>query len=105
MGSARSDLRAFPVDARGEAGFQLQMVQAGEAPLDWKPMPAVGPGVMEIRVHRGGEFRVLYVAKFPEAIYVLHCFAKKTRKTSQDDMDLAKRRYGDIAAARQTERT
>jgi len=105
MGSSRSDLRAFPVEARGQAGFQLRMVQAGEAPLDWKPMQAVGPGVMEIRVHRSGEFRVLYVARFREAIYVLHCFAKKTRKTSQDDIDLAKRRYGDIATARQTERT
>ena len=105
MGSSRSDLRAFPVDARGEAGFQLRMVQAGEAPLDWKPMQAVGPGVMEIRVHRSGEFRVLYVARFREAIYVLHCFAKKTPKTSQGDIDRAKRRYGDVVAARRTERT
>ena len=105
MGSSRSDLRAFPVDARGEAGFQLRMVQAGEAPLDWKPMQAVGPGVMEIRVHRSGEFRVLYVARFREVIYVLHCFAKKTPKTSRGDIDRAKRRYGDVVAERRTERT
>jgi phage-related protein len=104
MGSSRSDLRAFPVDARGEAGFQLRMVQAGEAPLDWKPMRAVGPGVMEIRVHRAGEFRVLYVAKFREAIYVLHCFGKKTGKTSQADIDRAKRSYDEVVAVRRTER-
>ena len=64
MGSSRSSLRAFPVEARGEAGFQLRMVQAGEAPLDWKPVQAAGPGVMEIRVHPTGEFRALYVKGF-----------------------------------------
>jgi len=69
------------------------MMQAGEAPLDWRPMRAVGPGVMEIRVHRSGEFQVLYVAKFREAIYVLHCFGKKTKKTGQADIDMAKQRF------------
>jgi phage-related protein len=100
MGSSRSDLRAFPIDAKGEAGFQLRMVQTGENPLDWKPMRAVGPGAMEIRVHRGGEYRVVYVARFREAIYVLHCFGKKTRKTSQADIDMAKRRYAQIIMRR-----
>ena len=73
-------------------------------PLDWKTMQAIGPGVVEIRVHRGGEFRVLYVGKFREAIYVLHCFAKKTRRTSQGDVDRAKRRYENVVAARRMER-
>src|SRR5258705_12719556 len=91
MGSSRSDLRAFPIDAKGEAGFQLRMVQAGEDPLDWKSMRSVGPGAIEIRVHRGGEYRVVYVAKFRESIYVLHCFGKKTQKTSQADIDKAER--------------
>ena len=81
------------------------MVQAGEAPLDWKPMQAIGPGVIEIHVRRGGEFRILYVARFREAIYVLHCFAKKTRKTNQGEIDRAKRRYGVVGTARRTERT
>ena len=103
MGSSRRDLRAFPVDPRGEAGFQLRMVQAGETPLDWKPMRAVGPGVMEIRVHRGSEYRVLYLAKFREATYVLHCFGKKTQKTSQADIDKAKRRYDEVVAVRRAE--
>jgi len=103
MGSSRTDLAVFPDDARGDAGFQLWMVQAGEAPLDWKPMQSVGPGVVEIRVHRGGEFRVLYVARFREAVYVLHCFQKKTRKTSWGDLDTAKRRYGEVTATRRAE--
>ena len=100
MGSSRSDLRAFPVNARGEAGFLLRMVQAGETPLDWKPMRGVGPGVVEIRVHRGGEYRVLYVAKLREAIYVLHCFEKKTQETGRTDIDKAKRSYDEVVAAR-----
>jgi len=80
------------------------MVQAGEAPLDWKPMQTVGPRVVEIRVHRGGEFRVLYVAKFREAIYMLHCFGKKTRRTSRGDIERARQRYVEVLAARRTER-
>jgi len=63
-------------------------------------MQSVGPGVMEIRVHRGGEFRVLYVARFREAVYVLHCFRKKTRKASRGDLDTATRRYGEVTATR-----
>ena len=103
MGSSRADLRAFPREARSEAGFQLRMVQAGEAPLDWKTMRAIGPGVVEIRIHRGGEFRVLYVAKFREAIYVLHCFGKKTQRTNQGDLNKAKRRYEDVVVERRME--
>lgn len=87
------DLRDFPLDARKEAGYQLFKVQAGDEPTDWKPMPAVGPGVREIRVHAGGEYRVLYAAKFEEAVYVLHAFGKKTRKTPKHDIDLAAERF------------
>ena len=103
MGSSKLDLRAFPEAARGEAGFQLRMVQAGEIPLDWKPMRAVGPSVLEIRVHRGGEGRVVYVASYREAIYVLHCFMKKTQKTRQADIQLARQRLADVAALRRSE--
>lgn len=97
------DLAAFPDEARREAGFQLRMVQTGLAPDDWKPMHSVGPGVTEIRAHRGGEFRVLYAARFREAVYVLHCFRKKTQKTSQADLALAGRRYDEVVATRKTE--
>ena len=79
MGSAYADLLAFPRDARKEAGFQLGKVQAGLDPEDWKPFDVVGSGTKEIRLRdASGIYRVMYVAKFAEAIYVLHCFQKKT---------------------------
>jgi phage-related protein len=103
MGSSRLDVRTFPADARGSLGFQLRMVQAGERPLDWKPMSSVGPGVVELRVHIGGEFRLVYVARFREAVYVLHCFRKKTQKTPQADLELAKRRFREVLELRREE--
>ena len=76
-GSALDDLRSFPLSARREAGFQIDLVQRGEMPEDWKPMPTIGQGVQEIRIRdAAGAFRVVYVAKFADAIYVLHCFQK-----------------------------
>jgi len=88
-GSALDDLRAFPAAARREAGYQLDQIQRGREPDDWKPMNAVGRGVREIRIRdAAGAFRVLYVAKFNDAVYVLHCF-KKTQKTSKADLNLA----------------
>jgi phage-related protein len=93
-GSSLSDLRAFPDGARRMAGFQLDRVQHGGDPDDWKPMPSIGAGVREIRVRdAGGAFRVIYVAKLSDAIYVLHCFQKKSQRTSGEDADLARRRY------------
>ena len=86
------DLRAFPDDTRRIAGFQLWRVQRGLEPNDWKPLPSVGPGVQEIRIHTGLEHRVLYVTKFGEAVYVLHAFEKRSRKTPKHDLDLAKQR-------------
>jgi phage-related protein len=81
LGSSLEDLREFPNDARQEGGFQLRRVQKGLSPVDWKPMSAVGPGVIEIRIRVTQEYRVFYVAKFAEAIYVLHAFKKQTQKT------------------------
>jgi phage-related protein len=100
-GSALDDLRAFPVAARREAGHQLDQLQQGRLPDDWKPMVTVGSGVQEIRIwDASGAFRLLYVAKFPEAVYVLHCFQKKTQKTSQADVQLATQRYRDLIQER-----
>lgn len=97
MGSSLGDLRAFPADARREAGYQLDQVQRGEEPQDWKPMRAVGQGVREIRIQEeSGAFRVIYLATRPEGVYVLHCFRKKTQKTSQRDLQLAVLRFGAI---------
>ena len=96
-GSALNDLRAFPAPARREAGHQLDQVQHGQEPDDWKPMPTIGQGVREIRIRDiAGAFRVVYVAKFADAVYVLHCFQKKTPKTSKSDLDLAESRYRDL---------
>ncbi len=63
-------------------------------------MPAVGPGTVEIRIHTGIEYRVFYVAKFEEAVYVLHAFGKKTAKTSQQDLDTGRRRYAQLIEGR-----
>jgi Phage-related protein len=94
---ALDDLRAFPAAARREAGYQLDQVQQGRDPDDWKPMSTIGQGVREIRIRDAdGAFRVIYVAKFEAAIYVLHCFQKKTQKTSREDIALATRRYKDL---------
>jgi phage-related protein len=90
LGSSLDDLRAFPEEARRDAGFNLDFVQRGMEPLNWKPMQAVGLGVKEIRVRdTAGAFRVIYLAARPEGIYVLHCFQKKTQKTRKADIDLA----------------
>jgi phage-related protein len=97
-GSALDDLRVFPAPARREAGHQIDQVQRGRDPDDWRPMGTVGPGVREIRIRAAaGTFRVIYTAKFADAIYVLHCFRKKTQKTSKVDIDLAAKRYRDLA--------
>ena len=96
VGSSLDDLRNFPDEARRAASFELRAVQNGLEPRDWKPMQIIGPGVKEIRIHALGEWRVIYVAKLRDAVYVLHAFQKKTRKTSRDDIDLARRRYGQI---------
>jgi phage-related protein len=96
-GSSLDDLRAFPLAAKREAGHQLDQVQNGQEPDDWKPMNTVGQGVKEIRIRdAAGAFRVIYVAKFADAVYVLHCFQKKTEKTSKADLDLAAQRYRDL---------
>lgn len=99
VGTARDDLAAFPESARRRVGYELFMVQLGREPADFKPMPSVGSGAYELRVRdEAGAFRVVYVAKFEDAVYVLHAFQKKTRKTSQADIDLAARRYKMIGA-------
>lgn len=96
-GSALEDLRAFPESARRAAGYQLDRVQHGREPDDWKPMSAVGRGVIEIRViDAAGAFRVMLVSKFEAAIFVLHCFEKKSQKTRVADIALASRRYKDL---------
>jgi phage-related protein len=101
IGSSRRDLGAFPPAARLKAGESLQRVQFGLPPPDAKPMPAIGPGVAEIRVHAAGEHRVIYVAKYVEAVYVLHAFEKRSRRTRQGDIELARSRLRLVQQSRQ----
>ncbi len=93
LGDSRENMKGFPQEPRREAGYQLERVQAGKDPSDWKPMPSVGLGVREIRVREGGAYRVIYVARFAEAVYVLHAFQKKARKTPGPDVELARKRF------------
>jgi phage-related protein len=99
VGSSLDDLRNFPAEARRQAGFELFSIQRGLEPSDWKPMPNVGKGAYEIRIRILGEWRVLYVAKFGNAVHVLHAFQKKTQKTRREDIELAQRRYRQIEEA------
>ena len=101
LGDSLEELRAFPQGARRVAGMQLDKVQRGLAPDNWKPMKTVGPGVCEIRVKdEAGIYRVIYIATFAEAVYVLHTFQKKTQKTAKSDLDLAKARLKDLIRRR-----
>jgi phage-related protein len=105
IGSSHTDLLAFPKQSRREAGFQLSRVQAGLDPTDWKPFDEVGAGTREVRISDAkGIFRVMYVAKFEEAVYVLHCFQKKTQATSKQDKDIAATRYRAVVTMRKGKR-
>jgi phage-related protein len=95
-GASLADLRDFPVEARVDASYARYLVQLGLEPPDWRPMPTVGAGASEIRVHADNEYRVIYIAKFPEGIYVLHAFAKYTRQTRQADIECAGTRLSEI---------
>jgi len=94
VGASREDLQQLDDAAKETLGFQLFKVQQGQDPDDWKPMSVVGPGVREIRVRESsGAYRLLYVAQFEEAVYVLHVFQKKEQKISAADVTLARSRY------------
>lgn len=94
LGTSLADLRAFPLQARREAGLQLDRVQRGPMPADWKPLPVIGPGGVEIRIRSAtGAFRVVYVASFGAEVVVLHCFQKKSQQTPHRDIVLAASRY------------
>jgi phage-related protein len=98
MGSSREDLRGFPEAVQDSVGFELYRVQCGLEPKDWKSLTSIGTGVKEIRVRdEAGIFRMIYLATRPEGVYVLHCFRKKTQRTSRSDLELATKRFKSIA--------
>ncbi len=100
VGTSLKDLKTFPDDVKRMAGYQLDRVQNGELPTDWKPMLTVGYGVKEIRIREAGNaYRVFYVVETRTGVYVLHAFQKKTQKTELKDISLAKRRYKELERA------
>lgn len=100
LGTSLNAVREFPETAKSAVGRELRAVQSGLMPSDFKPMSTVGQGVYEIRVRAGNQYRVIYVAKFAESIYVLHAFVKKTQKTANEDIALAQRRYAQLIEER-----
>lgn len=98
LGDSKKSLMSFPAPARRKFGYELQKVQAGAPPSDSKPMKSIGPGVEEIRIWvESGTFRVIYLARRPEAVYVLHAFQKKSQATSPRDLELARRRLAELS--------
>jgi phage-related protein len=93
-------VRDFPTNAKTEVGHELRRVQQGLSPSDWKPMPSIGLGVNEIRVNAGTAHRVFYVVKFAEAVYVLHAMTKKTQRTPRQDIEIAAKRFRQLANER-----
>jgi phage-related protein len=104
VGSSLEDLRSFPDVARQRAGHNLYLVQLGLEPGDWKPMASVGAGVVELRIRTERAHRVFYVARFAEAIYVLHAFEKKTRQTARQDLETGRARLREVLRMRQGRR-
>ncbi|CDZ76350.1 Phage-related protein [Legionella massiliensis] len=97
LGDSLTRLREFNTDAKQDAGYQLDKVQRGEQPDDFKPMPSIGKGVEEIRIwDESGTYRVIYTARLADAVYVLHAFQKKTQATAKRDLDLAKARFAEL---------
>ena len=97
LGDSLIQIRDFPSDVRQDAGFQIDKVQRGENPDDWKPLKSIGKGVREIRIREAvAIYRVIYLANIDDAVYVIHAFQKKTQKTRKADIDLAKKRMKEI---------
>jgi phage-related protein len=103
IGSSRDDVGSCPEDARRKAGFQLRAVQRGEDPVDFKPISTVGKGVREIRIRTEDAYRIFYVARFEEAVYVLHAFQKKTQKTTKQDLKIGQQRYQQMIEYRESQ--
>mgnify|MGYP000591116457 CR=1 FL=1 len=104
IGRSLKDIKNFPLSAKRETGFQLDRVQNGNTTFDWKPMPTIGSGVQEIRIKEdNGIFRIIYVAKFEGKVYVLHAVQKKTQKTTNFDLDIAKKAYKEVLEERKNE--
>jgi phage-related protein len=100
LAATHETIKDYSINVRREIGYNLDKIQRGFEPVDWKPMVRVGQGVKEIRIYEGNEYRVFYVAKFKEAIYVLHSFIKKTQQTLKKDLDIGRKRYLELLEIR-----
>ena len=100
VGDSQKVVRTFPKPVKVDMGTELMRLQAGDDPIDWRPMPTVGAGVSEIRVQHNGQWRLMYVAKFEEGVYVLHAFRKTTQRTSPADIDVTRNRLRDLIKER-----
>ena len=97
LGDSLKRLREFSREAQHDLGYQLDQVQRGKQPTDFKPMPSIGKGVEEIRLRdESGTYRVIYAARLADAVYVLHAFQKKAQATSKRDLDIAKERFAQL---------
>jgi phage-related protein len=103
LGNSKDEIRDFPEEARRKAGVQLCAIQRGEEPTDFKPMSTVGKGVQEIRIRTENAYHIFYVAKFAEAVYVLHAFQKKTQKTTKQDIEIGQQRYQQMIEYRESQ--
>ncbi len=96
LGDSKGIIRGFPADVREDLGGDLRRVQQGERPLDAGSMAPALPGAFELRAaDKDSWYRVLYHVR-DRVIYVLHCFTKKTNKTRQSDIEIARKRLGDL---------
>jgi len=102
LGTSLKTVREFPALAKRETGYQLDRVQHGLDPTDWKQMKSVGQGVREIRIRQEGQYRVIYVVSFEEKVYVLHAFQKKTQKTRKQDLDAVRRAFKEVPKRRRS---
>jgi phage-related protein len=97
LGDSRDVVRGYARDVRVAIGNELRLLQTGEKPVHARPLKTVGRGVWELKISEAeGQFRVVYVVKRNDRIYVLHAFQKKTQQTPQRDIDLAKARFKEI---------
>ena len=106
LGDSLKRLREFPDDARQDAGYQLDKVQNGFEPDDFKARPSIGKGVEELRVwDEAGAFRIIYTARLADAVYVLHAFQKKTQATPTRDIAIAKARFAELMGSQKMKKT
>lgn len=101
-GDALAVIRSLPSTAKQRAGYEIDRVQRGKEPENWKPFPSIGKGVREIRIQLGRQFRVIYFAKFGNCVHILHVFEKKSQKTRLSDIDLARERFSKVVKRYQT---